>query len=160
MTGSSHEVDYVLGTHDDEVTRLGVQHRVWRPRVLDAWRRAGFQAGQRILDIGSGPGFAALDLAEIVGSAGQVLAVERSRRFLDVLERENEQLRQSLEFKEQLEFCKNVFWAKGSKHEGPYCPACWSTKQIGVPMTMLSDPAFFDCPVCRIRVDTAAPRQR
>ena len=88
MTGSAREVDYVLGTHDDEVTRLGVQHRVWRPRVMDDWRRAGFKAGQRILDIGSGPGFAALDLAEIVGSAGQVLAVERSRRFLDVLERE------------------------------------------------------------------------
>jgi SAM-dependent methyltransferase len=92
VTDVSHEVEYVLGTHDEEVTRLGVQHRVWRPRVLDAWRRAGFRAGQRILDIGSGPGYAALDLAEIVGNAGHVFAVERSRRFLDVLERERERL--------------------------------------------------------------------
>ena len=27
------ERDYVLGTHDDEIYRLGFQHRVWRPRA-------------------------------------------------------------------------------------------------------------------------------
>jgi SAM-dependent methyltransferase len=72
------------------VARLGLQHRVWQSRVLDAWRRAGFGAGQRLADIGSGPGFAALDLAEIVGPVGHVFAIERSRRFLDVLDRERE----------------------------------------------------------------------
>ena len=85
MTG---ERDYVLGTHDDEVERLGLQHRVWRPRVLDAWRRAGFTLGQTILDVGAGPGHASLDLAQIVGPAGRVVALERSRRFLDWLEEE------------------------------------------------------------------------
>ncbi|MGH9868007.1 MAG: class I SAM-dependent methyltransferase [Candidatus Polarisedimenticolia bacterium] len=79
------ERDYVLGTHDDEILRLGLQHRIWRPRVLDAWRRAGLTIGQRILDVGSGPGYATIDLAEIVGPAGRVFAIERSRRFLDVL---------------------------------------------------------------------------
>ena len=39
----SEERDYLLGTHDAEVQRLGLQHRVWRPRVLDAWRRAGIR---------------------------------------------------------------------------------------------------------------------
>ena len=78
--------DYVLGTHDDEVERLGLQHRVWRPRALDAWRRAGFTVGQTLLDVGCGPGYATLDLAEIVGPSGRMLAVDRSRRFLDVLE--------------------------------------------------------------------------
>src|SRR2546426_12762513 len=82
----SREKDYVLGTHDDEIARLGLQHRVWRPRALDAWRRAGFTMGQTILDIGCGPGYATLDLAEIVGPAGRVVALDRSRRFLDVLE--------------------------------------------------------------------------
>lgn len=81
----TRERDYVLGTHDDEILRLGLQHRVWRPRVLDAWRRAGFTLGQTILDVGSGPGYAAIDLAEIVGPVGRVIAIERSRRFLDVL---------------------------------------------------------------------------
>lgn len=78
--------DYVLGTHGEEVERLGLQHRVWRPQLLDVFRRAGIGAGADVVDVGAGPGFAATDLAEIVGASGKVLAIERSRRFLDVLE--------------------------------------------------------------------------
>lgn len=80
------ERDYVLGTHDEEIDRLGLQHRVWRPRALDAWTRAGFTQGQTLLDVGCGPGFATVDLAEIVGPSGRVIALDRSRRFLDALE--------------------------------------------------------------------------
>ena len=79
------ERDYLLGTNDAEVERLGLQHRVWRPRVLDAWRRAGITTGSTVIDAGAGPGWASLDLAEIVGRGGHVHAVERSARFLDVL---------------------------------------------------------------------------
>lgn len=86
MAADGTERDYVLGTHDEEIERLGLQHRVWRPRVLDAWRRAGFSTGQTLLDVGSGPGHAAFDLAEITGPSGRVVALERSRRFLDALE--------------------------------------------------------------------------
>ena len=78
--------DYILGTHDEEILRLGLQHRVWRPKVLDVWRRAGFTVSQTILDVGCGPGYASLDLAEIVSPAGKVFAIDRSRRFLDALE--------------------------------------------------------------------------
>ena len=81
--------DYVLGTHDAEVDRLGVQHRVWRESMLAAWRRAGVRAGWRVVDVGAGPGYATLDLAELVGPAGEVLAVERSARFLEVLQAES-----------------------------------------------------------------------
>lgn len=77
--------DYYLGTHDIEVRRLGVQHRVWRPAVLDAWRRAGITAGARVIDAGAGPGYASIDLAEIVEEKGRVIALERSERFLDAL---------------------------------------------------------------------------
>lgn len=80
------EKEYVLGTHDDEILRLGLQHRVWRPRSLDAWRRAGFTTGQTLLDIGCGPGYASLDLAEIVGPSGKVISIDKSRRFLDALD--------------------------------------------------------------------------
>ncbi|MGH7724350.1 MAG: class I SAM-dependent methyltransferase [Candidatus Eiseniibacteriota bacterium] len=82
----STEREYVLGTHDAELERLGLQHRVWRPRASDAWRRAGFTDGQVLLDIGCGPGYATCDLAEIVGARGRVVALDRSRRFLDALE--------------------------------------------------------------------------
>ena len=84
MTDKS-ERDYYLGTHDDEVARLGLQHRVWRPRTLDAWRRAGITTGSNVIDAGAGPGYASLDLAEIVAPGGQVHALERSTRFLDAL---------------------------------------------------------------------------
>ena len=79
------ERDYILGTHDDEVVRLGLQHRVWRPVVLDLWQRAGITVGKRVLDIGAGPGYAAIDLAQIVGPAGEVVAVERSSKFVSVI---------------------------------------------------------------------------
>lgn len=81
----SNEKDYVLGTHDAELERLGLQHRVWLPRASAAWRRAGFTAGQTLVDVGCGPGYASLDLAGIVGGAGRVIAIDRSRRFLDAL---------------------------------------------------------------------------
>jgi SAM-dependent methyltransferase len=85
------EKDYILGTHDEEIERLGLQHRVWRPKVSDAWKRAGFTIGQTILDVGCGPGYASLDLAEIVGSSGKILSIDRSRRFLDALEATSKQ---------------------------------------------------------------------
>ncbi len=82
---STPDRDYLLGTHDEEIARLGLQHRVWQPRTLASWRAAGFTTGQTILDVGAGPGYASLDLAAITGPAGRVIALERSRRFLDVL---------------------------------------------------------------------------
>src|SRR3954467_438634 len=98
---ASDETDYVLGTHDEEVARLGLQHRVWRPVATDCWRRAGttpgsrlrgfgggrragITVGSRVVDVGAGPGYATVDFAEIVGPRGAVLAVERSARFLKV----------------------------------------------------------------------------
>jgi len=81
----TEERDYLLGTHDAEVRRLGHQHRVWRPRVLDAWRRGGVRTGSVVIDAGAGPGWASLDLAEIVGEAGRVIALERSQRFSDIM---------------------------------------------------------------------------
>lgn len=77
---------YVLGTHDAEVARLGLQHRAWRGPAYALWDHAGFGPGQTLLDLGCGPGHATVDLAQLVGTAGRVLAVDQSRRFLDHLE--------------------------------------------------------------------------
>lgn len=79
----SAEIDYVLGTHDEEIQRLGLQHRVWRAQVLEAWTRAGINLGSRLVDFGCGPGFATLDAAAMVGPHGQVTAIERSAHFLN-----------------------------------------------------------------------------
>src|SRR5438067_7146478 len=81
-----HDRDYVLGTHDGELARLGLQHRVWLPVVLDCWHRAGVTVGKRVLDVGAGPGYATVDLAEIVGPTGEVIALERSENFIRAIE--------------------------------------------------------------------------
>src|SRR2546430_9588228 len=80
------ERDYVLGTHDEELARLGLQHRVWRSVAVDCWKKAGITVGSRVLDVGAGPGYATLDLAEIVGSTGEVVAIERSQNFVRAME--------------------------------------------------------------------------
>ncbi len=81
------EREYVLGTADAEIERLELQHLVWRPEVLAAWRRAGITRGSRVVDVGAGPGCATADLADIVGATGAVLGVERSTRFVAAAER-------------------------------------------------------------------------
>lgn len=82
----SNEQSYYLGTHDVEAWRLGVQHRVWRPHTLDAFRRAGITDGSVVIDAGAGPGHATLDLAEIVGPNGRVHALDRSGNFRSAIE--------------------------------------------------------------------------
>lgn len=80
---TSTEIDYVLGTHDAEIGRLHLQHGIWRALMLDCWQRAGIGAGQRVIDIGCGPGFASVDLATCVGINGEVIGIERSERFIE-----------------------------------------------------------------------------
>ena len=82
------EGDYVLGTNDAEVTRLGVQHHAWREVMFAAWRRAGLRTGAHVIDVGAGPGWATWDLADAVGTSGSVLAVERAERFTAGLQAE------------------------------------------------------------------------
>ncbi|HWU90190.1 MAG TPA: methyltransferase domain-containing protein [Kofleriaceae bacterium] len=79
--------DYVLGTHDAEIERLELQHEVWRAQAREAWRRAGIGPGQTVIDVGCGPGLATVDLAELVGAAGRVIALDRSPRFLEAAAR-------------------------------------------------------------------------
>ena len=84
------EKPYILGTDPEERRRLETQHRLWSPETHDLWDRAGFGPGGRLLDLGCGPGFAALELAHRVGPSGQVLAVDESPRFIETLVREAE----------------------------------------------------------------------
>ena len=79
------ERDYVLGTHEEELARLGLQHGVWRSTVLRCWQKSGITVGKRVLDVGAGPGYATVDLAEIVGPTGEVVALERSANFVNAM---------------------------------------------------------------------------
>lgn len=80
--------DYILGTNDEEIARLGVQHRAWLPSARAAWQCAGITQGKVVFDVGCGPGYASLDLAKLVGPSGKVIAIDKSERFLSALEAE------------------------------------------------------------------------
>jgi SAM-dependent methyltransferase len=81
-SGDAAAGTYVLGTEPEEQERLRLQHALWRPAATAAWERAGLGPGQRVLDLGAGPGFCALDLARIVGPGGRVLSLERSAAYV------------------------------------------------------------------------------
>jgi ubiquinone/menaquinone biosynthesis C-methylase UbiE len=83
--GTASEPEYVLGTGNDELQRLGLQHRLWSDAAHAAWKRAELGPGQRVLDVGAGPGYATFDLAQIVQSQGRVHALDESRAFIDHL---------------------------------------------------------------------------
>lgn len=87
---SAPEKPYLLGTDAEEGRRLERQHLLWSRETHDLWDRAGFGPGDRLLDLGCGPGFASVELAGRVGAGGHLLAVDESRRFIETLVRESE----------------------------------------------------------------------
>jgi SAM-dependent methyltransferase len=86
------ESSYVLGTSNQELQRLQRQHAIWRDDALASWHRAGFAAGQRLLDLGCGPGFASFDLARLVGATGELLALDNAPIYLDYLQQQAHRL--------------------------------------------------------------------
>ena len=76
---------YVLGTSPEELARLALQHKLWRKIALAAWKKAEFGTGHAILDAGCGPGYATLELSTLVGSDGEIIAVDESEEFLSDL---------------------------------------------------------------------------
>ena len=83
------EKQYVLGTGQSELDRLGFQHQLWSEQAARGWERAGFQWGNTLLDVGCGPGYATFDLARLVGKQGKVVAADVSSRFLDHLSKQS-----------------------------------------------------------------------
>jgi len=68
---------YPFGYGDEELQRLGEQHRVWQDENQRLLSRAGFHEGDTLVDLGCGPGFTTLDLARRVGPTGRIIAVDR-----------------------------------------------------------------------------------
>lgn len=76
---------YVLGADAVEAHRLMLQHRLWGDVAHAQWLRAGFAPGDRILDLGAGPGYASRDLAQLLGPTGEVVALEAAADYLKFL---------------------------------------------------------------------------
>ncbi|MBL8757300.1 MAG: methyltransferase domain-containing protein [Phycisphaerae bacterium] len=88
MSEQQGEREYVLGTGEDELSRLALQHRLWSDAAHEAWKRAGVRPGHRVLDVGCGPGFASFDLAQLVGPGGAAVGVDESAGFVEHLRRQ------------------------------------------------------------------------
>lgn len=69
---------YVLGHSPQEIDRLKLQARRIDPITRRFFESAGIQEGMRVLDVGSGAGDVAILVADLVGSTGSVLGVDRS----------------------------------------------------------------------------------
>jgi SAM-dependent methyltransferase len=89
---STNETDeYRFGYTHEEIERLRYQHQVWAKENQRFISRAGFSTGATLVDLGCGPGYTTLDLAQIVGSAGKVIAVDRDgERSLPLLKAQAE----------------------------------------------------------------------
>jgi len=76
---------YILGTDEEELFRLGLQHQVWAEEAQHGWRLANFRAGQTILDLGCGPGYCTKELAFLVGQKGKVIGIDKSDGYIEFL---------------------------------------------------------------------------
>ncbi|HVN20682.1 MAG TPA: methyltransferase domain-containing protein [Dongiaceae bacterium] len=77
------KVEYALGHSSRELDRLSFQGAVFAPYTRQLLIEAGLKPGTRVLDVGSGSGDVAFIAADLVGSHGYVLGVDRSSAAVD-----------------------------------------------------------------------------
>jgi SAM-dependent methyltransferase len=75
---SNSQVQYALGHSARELDRLSFQGSVFAPYTRQLLTEAGLTAGMRVLDVGSGSGDVSFLAADLVGSHGHVLGLDRS----------------------------------------------------------------------------------
>lgn len=84
---TSSKETYILGHSDHEIERLHRQADYYAHLTSFALHMAGIQPGMRVLDAGCGGGDVSLLIARLVGSKGEVIAVDRSAEALAAAER-------------------------------------------------------------------------
>jgi ubiquinone/menaquinone biosynthesis C-methylase UbiE len=78
---------YVLGGDEAEIARLDAQAAMAAPAtrlLLEAGGR--ISPGMRVLDLGTGLGHVAFDVANLVGQEGTVVGIDQSTRLLEIAE--------------------------------------------------------------------------
>jgi SAM-dependent methyltransferase len=78
------EQTYVMTFSTEEVQRLQTMAELLAPTTTRLLEKAGIRAGMKVLDVGSGAGDVALLAADLVGSTGAVVGVERNPAILDI----------------------------------------------------------------------------
>ncbi len=72
---------YVLGHSEAELERLRLQSSVYAGVTRRMIRECGIAPGMRVLEVG--PGDVAMPIADAVGPAGKVVAIDREQRAVD-----------------------------------------------------------------------------
>ena len=75
--------EYVLGVNEYELERLKFQNGVWKEYTNKFFDRLNIKKGCRVLDVGAGPGFVAIDLLESTGNSGEVTILEPADYYLN-----------------------------------------------------------------------------
>jgi len=88
MSESNQHSDYLLGVNQLELERLQFQQSVWGHITRKFLNRLEVQKGWRCLDVGAGPGLVSIELREMVGETGEVVALEPSKFYLDWLRKQ------------------------------------------------------------------------
>lgn len=81
------KVDYVLKTDEKGREALAMQQDMQGADSLAHVRKSGLQQGMIVWDVGCGSGEMTGHLAEIVGPAGKVVAIDRSKEQLEAARR-------------------------------------------------------------------------
>jgi ubiquinone/menaquinone biosynthesis C-methylase UbiE len=79
--------NYLLGRAGNEVVRLKRQIETLAADSGMQLDRAGIKPGERVVDIGCGPGGVLHLLAKRVGATGSVIGIERSPHFVELARR-------------------------------------------------------------------------
>jgi SAM-dependent methyltransferase len=87
---ANDEPAYLLGVNQTELERLRFQHGVWKPVTDKFFERLNIRKGWKCLDVGSGPGFVSMDMRALVGSEGEITALEPSEFYLNWFQRHAE----------------------------------------------------------------------
>ena len=125
--------EYILGTDKDELSRLKLQHNVWLSEAKYGWDLADFTKGQRILDLGCGPGYCTEELARIVGKMGTVIGVDKSNSFISHLDQIQQSTKLSIE--PYLSDFDSIILDENSL-DGIYCR--WALAWVSNPKEILS----------------------
>ena len=73
---------YYAGKSQEEIERLIFQGKIYNPFTSQLFKEAGIVAGMKVLDIGSGVGDVALQVAQQVGPTGYVVGVDANPTFV------------------------------------------------------------------------------
>lgn len=80
--------EYVLRERDDEeISRLEFQHHVWKKETDFAIQESGIAKGDKIIDLGCGPGYITYDLLDRIGRSGKIFCMDNSEKFIEFIKR-------------------------------------------------------------------------